>query len=261
MSLLRLLGLRSPEVVAVVGAGGKTTLVYRIAAEARGLGRRVLVTTTTHMGTPPEGAAGRVFVEAEGDGAFGLGRALEEDGMATLLGRRVRSDKLEGIPKERVDELAGLADLVLVEADGARGRSLKVPAPHEPVVPASTTLVVVVTALDALGARLDEERVHRVERVAAAAGKGIGETLDEADLAACLSEEGGYVSRVPPGARLAAFLNKAEDEGAIRAATRIAGRLPQTYRLVVTGRARDGWGRVLRDADGPRDDDGPRLLS
>ena len=48
--------------------------------------------------------------------------------------------------------------VVLVEADAPRGRSLKVPAPHEPVIPASTTLVVVVCALDALGQPLDEDR-------------------------------------------------------------------------------------------------------
>ena len=65
MSLLGPLGLRSPEVVAVVGAGGKTTLVYRLAAEARALGRRVLVTTTTHMGTLPEATTGPVFVVAD----------------------------------------------------------------------------------------------------------------------------------------------------------------------------------------------------
>ena len=61
--------------------------------------------------------------------------ALDREGRATLLGRRVREDKLEGVPPERVDELSGEADLVLVEADGARGRSLKVPAAHEPVLP------------------------------------------------------------------------------------------------------------------------------
>ena len=56
---------------------------------------------------------------------LGLERALDEQGRATLLGRRIREDKLEGVTPERVAELAPLADLVLVEADGARGRSLR----------------------------------------------------------------------------------------------------------------------------------------
>ena len=48
----------------MVGAGGKTTLVYRLADEARSAGWRVLVTTTTHMGTLPEATTGPVLVEA-----------------------------------------------------------------------------------------------------------------------------------------------------------------------------------------------------
>src|SRR6185295_6956166 len=62
--LLGLLRIGRGDVVAVAGAGGKTTLVYRLAAEARTLGLRVVVTTTTHMGTLPEATTGPVFVEA-----------------------------------------------------------------------------------------------------------------------------------------------------------------------------------------------------
>ena len=227
----------------MVGAGGKTTLVYRLAAEARALGWRVLVTTTTHMGTQPEAVTGPVFVEADGEVDGALREALALHGIATLLGRRVRPDKLQGIPPERVDALAGLADLVLVEADGARGRSLKVPAEHEPVVPSSTTLVVVVAALDALGAPLSPDHVHRVEQVTAATGKRAGETLEERDLAACLLHPGGYLSRVPRSARAVIFLNKAEDGAALAAAGRIALLLSPAYEAVVAGSAQAGEGR------------------
>ena len=249
MSLLGPLGLR-PGVVAVAGAGGKTTLVYRLAAEARARGWRVLVTTTTHMGTLSEETTGPVFVEADGDVLAGLRGALDGRGIATLLGMRVRPDKLQGISPERVDALGGLADLVLVEADGARGRSLKVPAGHEPVVPSSTSLLIVVTALDALGAPLDDERVHRVESVVEATGKRRGLALDEGDLVACLRHPLGYPSRVPAGARAAVFLNKAEDAAAFAAAERIAGRLIPPYDVVVAGSARDGEGRAVAPVAG-----------
>jgi probable selenium-dependent hydroxylase accessory protein YqeC len=251
VSLLGPLGLRRPEVVAVVGAGGKTTLVYRLAAEARALGWRVLVTTTTHMGTLPEATTGPVFVEAEGEVDEAMREALARHGIATLLGRRVRPDKLQGIPPERVDALAGLCDLVLVEADGARGRSLKVPADHEPVVPSSTTLLIVVAALDAVGARLLPDRVHRVELVAAATGKSVGAILEERDLAACLGHPGSYPSRLPRSARAAVFLNKAEDVAAYAAAGRIALGLTPPYEVVVAGRARDGEGRTVSTAAAP----------
>ena len=90
-----------------------------------------------------------VLLEGEQRGSgVGLGHLLARTGQVTLLGRRVRDEKFQGLSPERVDDLRGEADLVLVEADGARGRSLKVPADHEPVLPASTTLLLVVAAID-----------------------------------------------------------------------------------------------------------------
>lgn len=239
--LLRLLGLEAGGVAAVAGAGGKTTLVYALAGQARAAGLRVLVTTTTHMGTLPRELTGPVFVEAEGGIAAELRRALAEEGRATLLGRRLRPDKLEGVGPARVDELAAEADLVLVEADGARGRSLKVPADHEPVVPSSVTTLIVLAALDALGAPLDEERVHRLDRVREVTGGA--RAIDEDAIAACLLHPAGYPARRPPAARLAAFLNKAEGAERETAAERIARRLAPVYSPVVAGSARAGSGR------------------
>jgi probable selenium-dependent hydroxylase accessory protein YqeC len=233
------------DVVAVAGAGGKTTLVYRLAAEARAKGLRVLVTTTTHMGTLPEATTGPVFVEADGNPQPGLEQALSQWGIVTLLGRRVRPDKLEGVTPERVDELARHADLVLVEADGARGRSLKSPADHEPVVPGSTTLMLVLAALDVLGQPLADGHVHRVDRVAAAARRAPGSPVDEDVIVSALADPSGYPSRVPPGARAAVFLNKAEGEAALAAAARIARRLVPPYHFVVAGSARACSGQAF----------------
>lgn len=244
MSLLAALGV-GRDVVALVGAGGKTTLTYRLAGEAWRAGMRVLVTTTTHMGMLPEAVTGPVFVEAEANPLPALDEALRRHGRATLLGRRLRSDKLEGVPPERVDELAARADLVLVEADGARGRSLKLPAAHEPVIPKSSTLVIVLAALDVLGAPLAEERVHRLELVAAACGRAPGQLVEAADVAAALSAEGGYPARIGAGRRAGAFLNKAEGEAAWGAAEAIAARLVPPYRFVAAGSAREGVCRIL----------------
>jgi probable selenium-dependent hydroxylase accessory protein YqeC len=227
-------------VVAVAGAGGKTTLVYRLADEARERGLRVLVTTTTHMGTLPESTTGPLFVEAEGETMAGLEEALRRVGRATLLGRRLRADKLEGVSGERVDALAAHADLVLVEADGARGRSLKVPAAHEPVVPSSTTLLLVLAGMDVIGQPLSEERVHRLELVSQATGLPAGARVDTAAVAAALRHEPGYPGRAPAAARRGVFLNKAEDAGAREAARRIAEALVPPYDFVVAGSARDG---------------------
>ena len=243
-SLLQALGLGRGDVVAVAGAGGKTTLVYRLAAEAREAGLRVIVTSTTHMGRLPESITGPVLLEEEGDLEARIGKVMMETGYATVLGRLVRPDKIEGMPGPRVDELAGRADLVMLEADGARGRSLKVPAPHEPVVPRSTTMLLVMAALDVLGEPLHESRVHRVEIVSAATGRAVGETVDEEAVVAALTHRRGYPARVAPGVRSAVFLNKVEDAARDAAAARIAPRLIPPYHVVAAGAARGGAVRV-----------------
>jgi probable selenium-dependent hydroxylase accessory protein YqeC len=243
--LLVPMGIGRGDVVAAVGAGGKTSLVYALAAEARRQGLRVLVTTTTHMGTLPEATTGPLLVESDGVSDAGIDSALRDHGRATILGRRVRSDKLEGLSPDRVDALASRADLVLVEADGARGRSLKAPAPHEPVVPASASVMVVLAALDVLGTPAGGEAVHRPEIVARLTGLGADEPVTEGAVAACLAHAEGYPARIRAGLRAVVFLNKVEDAAREAAAERIAGRLCPPYGGVIAGSAR-GNARRLR---------------
>ncbi len=244
--LLAVLGLGRGGLVAVAGAGGKTTIVYRMAAEARRRGLRVIVTSTTHMGSLPPSVTGPLVLAAESGAGPALSLALEREGWATLLGERVRDDKIRGLAPTQVDVLLEQADLVLVEADGARSRSLKMPAEHEPVVPSLTSHLLVLAALDVLGHPLGEGRVHRAELVAAASGKLEGQTVDEDTLLAALTHPAGYPARVPGGALAAVFLNKAEGDDARAAAARIAPRLIPPYARVVAGSARGGpvqvWG-------------------
>jgi probable selenium-dependent hydroxylase accessory protein YqeC len=243
--ILDALRVRRGDVVAVAGAGGKTTLIYRLAGEARQRGWRVLVTTTTHMGTLAPETTGPVLVLSDGDQRGPLAAALAEEGRATLLGRRVRDDKLEGIAPAEVDALAALADLTLVEGDGARQRSLKTPAPHEPVIPKSATLLVVLAALDVLGAPLSEQHVHRLDRVLAASGRQAGDLAAIDDVAATLCDPGGYPARLREGLRSAVFLNKAESDAAWGSALLLGPRLVPPYQAVVAGSARSGDARVL----------------
>jgi probable selenium-dependent hydroxylase accessory protein YqeC len=186
------------------------------------------------------------LLEEEGDLGTRVGKVLRETGYATVLGRQVRPDKIEGIGAPRVDELVSRAELLIIEADGARGRSLKVPAPQEPVVPRSTTVLIVVAALDVLGEPLDESRVHRVELVSAATGRAVGETVDEETVVAALSHGRGYPARIAPGVRAAVFLNKVEDAAREAAAARIAPRLVPPYHVVAAGAARGGAVRVWK---------------
>lgn len=236
------LGVGRGDVVCVAGAGGKTTLVESLAEEARQAGLTALVTATTHVGGIA--ASGLPLVlESDGDADRRIERALAERDRVWLLGERLREDKLRGVPAERVDGLVGRADLLLVEADGARRRPLKAPGPQEPVLPSRASLLIVVAGLDAIGRPFGPDAVHRFEVAARLTGAAAEAVIDEALVVAVLGHPESYPSRRPPGARLALFLNKADAEGALQAAARFAGRLAPPYDRVVAGSATQGWVR------------------
>lgn len=240
MRLTDALALKPGDVVSVAGAGGKTTLLLRLAQEARADGLRVLLTSTTHMGGLAESGVPLVL-ESEGEAEARIDRALDSGGCVLLLGERLREDKLRGLAPERVDRLAGRADLLLVEADGARRRSLKAPGPQEPVLASKTTLLLVVAGLDVLGLPFAPEAVHRFEVASALSGGQAGRAIDEGLFAAVLGHPDSYPSRRPRHARLALLLNKAELPGAEPAAARLGAPLAPPYDRVVAGSAAQGW--------------------
>ena len=211
LGLMESLRLGKGDVVSLVGAGGKTTLLYLLSNEMRRHGLSVITTSTTHMQIPNLGMTipPIVFADDEENWLTSVKEQLSRFGSVTVVGSRERDDKLKGIASVDVDPMCSLVDCVLIEADGARGRSLKAPETHEPVVPEQTTLTVVLAGLDVLGLRLEESAVHRLDRVLKASWATKGMTISEDIVADTLAN--GYLSSIPAESRRVAFLNKAED--------------------------------------------------
>ena len=136
----------------------------------------------------------------------------------------VRANKLQGVAPEMVDRLAAaLPELVVLnEADGAKHRSLKAPAAHEPVVPASTTLLVPMASLHVLGKPLSDEHVFRPELVAALSGTALGEPVTVDTVAAVLTHPQGGLKGVPPQARVVPLFNQWKGEAVSGEAREVA---------------------------------------
>ena len=123
MTLARLLDIR-PGVTAVIGSGGKTTLLRMLGEELAEAGGRVLLCTTTKI-LPFPGLP------------CACDRAELDDLAASRLlcaGMPLENGKLT-VPEIPVAELAARFDYVLVEADGSARLPLKAHASHEPVIP------------------------------------------------------------------------------------------------------------------------------
>ena len=203
------------EVVSVVGGGGKTTLIERLARGYEAEGTRVVLTTTTKILPPDPGGRSLLLAETAADLVARLEAWRVECGRDPLVGaspvvgtRVLDNGKLDGVPREWVPTLRDLpwVGAVLIEADGAARLPLKAPAAWEPVIAASTSLTIVVAGLDAQDVVLDSDHVHRPELLAALLGLEVGQRLPSERL--CEALLAGYEGRVPVGSRMLVFLNK-----------------------------------------------------
>lgn len=146
-------------IVAVVGSGGKTTLVHQLAEQYRAQGKTVFVTTTTHM-----------FREADTlltDDAEAIIRALQQSGYA--MAGLPEGEKIRALSQQTYDAVCPHADVVLVEADGSKQLPLKYPNATEPGIPANVDEILVVCGLNAIGQKA-KDVCHRLPLVKACLG-------------------------------------------------------------------------------------------
>ena len=202
----------SGEVVALVGGGGKSTAMFRLARETvEGGGRAITTTTTRIFGAQialspahvPSAAATRERVAA----------ALATHGQVLITGpTEPASGKAESVSLELFTQLrAWFPDACLLnEADGSRMRPFKAPAGHEPVIPVETTLVVPVVGADVFGKTLDDDHVHRPALISALSGAPLGSPITPEVVARVLAHPEGGRKGVPANARVVVVINKVE---------------------------------------------------
>ena len=227
--LIETFDVRRDARVATIGGGGKKTVLFALAREWAKGGGRPLVLPTTRL---YRGAAEEVLGDAKVvalDKARSAWPAIDfPAGGVLVLGRRDENpDLLTAILPEEIAPLAEQvkADLVLVKADGSRGRSLKAHKEHEPVIPMDTSLVIAVAGLDVWGAPLSPETVHRSELFAVKWGMTPGERLEDDAFLYALGDPTGYRATVPAGAQYVVFLNQVDRPVRLAVAQRLAEKL------------------------------------
>lgn len=199
--------------IAITGGGGKTSLMFALAALLGDRGRAVS-TTTVKIGVPRAGQGGCLFI---GDASRAAARiaSMPKRGMLTIV-KEKRGAKLLGFTPAEVGEILkdGAADWIIAEADGSRRLPFKVYEEWEPPVPELTTLQFVVVGADVFTKPVDEETVFRAELLARRFGVRVGEKLSPRASARVLSSSREYLKNSPPQARRVLFLNKADLLGA-----------------------------------------------
>lgn len=177
---------KAPYVISFTGAGGKTSLIRRLACEGRERGLRVLVVTTTHMFRPKQFG---VLTRSRAD----VQRMLKNESVA-VVGKEAGELKITFVGTWFYDQICPLADLVLVEADGSRRLPIKVPGVNEPVVPKNSHMVLSVLGLSALDQPAEKLcfRAEQAEEIIRAYGradfKAQGQWIVKPEDMACLMQ-------------------------------------------------------------------------
>lgn len=215
-ALLDALAIKPDDVVAIVGAGGKTTLAFRLVQAALARGERAIFSTTTQIWRPAASAFDRIVATAQADGLrddAGWRSAAVIDTLAVSDGTPIDGatmptvrTKVGGADLGSIERLRGAA-LLVIEADGARGLRIKAPGLNEPQIPPFATVVCVVASLAAIGRPLDDRIAHRVDRVAALTRTMPGSMITPTLIETLLTHPDGGLRGIPEGARRIAVLS------------------------------------------------------
>ncbi|TMC22136.1 MAG: putative selenium-dependent hydroxylase accessory protein YqeC, partial [Chloroflexi bacterium] len=125
--------------------------------------------------------------------------AWKQHHRVAVAGRVIGAGKIGGVQANQPFELLakGGADIVIVEADGARHRMIKAPVEHEPVIPFRTNLAFLLMSAEAINQPLSTEIAHRPERIASVLGIGQGDILTPERVARLMTSEQGAMKNIP----------------------------------------------------------------
>jgi len=239
ISLSTALGIGPRETISLVGGGGKSTLMQELAGEFEHARKPVITTTTTHILLSQ--ATGHLILEENPE------ILLEKAGLAipghthlTLACKQKASGKLSGPDTATIDKLAGRAGCLIIEADGANQKPLKIPNATEPVIAGSTTMVIAMVGIECLG-QTARHSLFRYEMAGDIMAINPDDTITPQVVAALLLHPGGITKGSPADAQKIAFINKIESDedlkGALDIARLLSGR--SVYSRVIIGRLRD----------------------
>lgn len=239
--------LLSPErggIVCFVGSGGKTSLMFALAAYLAGKGKRILTTTTTKIRPPNQEQSPLCNCSKEPlRWLRNCTGAVLPAHITLAAGYESDRNKLLGYAPETIDRLgeSGFFHWILVEADGAAGRPLKAPGSAEPVLCAGSDHVIAVVGLDGLQGRLEGSNVFRSEKYAELSGIRQGDAVTPEGACRVVADRQGLFRGAPKGAIRSIILNKAETAARRQAGSTMAGLLTNRGYRVFLGSLQQGW--------------------
>ena len=226
MDINALFGLRKGGFTAIVGCGGKTSLMYLLAK--KNSNSSVLIGTTTRIFTPPPGVYDRIVMPGDflrREAGVALGFNGEQDG------------KLLPFPSGELDRVRRFFDYTVFECDGSKNLPLKGWADYEPVVPGFSDVTIGVVSPHPIGEKISRENTHRPGEFCAITGANPGDTVTPRHIASMVFHPRGMMQKAK-GAKVL-LINRVEDKACEKYAGDILSEMPQSFlnslSLIITG--------------------------
>jgi len=173
MKLSDCIGLEEKDVISFVGAGGKTTMMFKLAEELRP-NNKVLVTTTTKIYLPLKDKYDFICTNKKKLPRY---ITMKENGIYVLGLGVNKENKILGLSEKELEQLAPHFDYILIEADGSKEKQLKGWNEFEPVIYTKTTKTVGIIDIQSFGMVINEDKVHRSKMFCKVTGAEEGETV------------------------------------------------------------------------------------
>ena len=235
MEIQKALRLGKAPRVALVGSGGKTQTMFRLARE---LSKPVLVTTTTHLSLSQANLADQHHILRSDSDLPSVLNVIDNNGIVLLTGPEGPDERYIGVDGNILDRLLKVCDVngwgLLIEADGSRQKPLKAPADYEPVIPTFVDTVVVVAGLIGVGKPLTEEWVHRPSIFQGLSGIVSGEPITLEGVSIVLNHPEGGLKNIPNNARAIAQLNQADNVERRSLSLKLAKKIVPPYHAAIT---------------------------
>ena len=220
-------------VVCCVGAGGKKTTMFQLAKAHTG---RVGITATAHIEYFPKTLEATNYIGAEND----LLGAIREDTSSKAIAFAKPSERFgrrAGISMELLQSIMdeNRFELIVVKADGARGRLIKGPAEHEPATPLFADTIIPIVSVKVIGMALSDKIAHRVDQISKITGLNEHDEIKPEHIAHLLSSNEGALKNTG-AARVIPLINMVdytEQETSAREAAQLALTITDRFDHVV----------------------------
>lgn len=197
-----ILGINKNDCVSIVGAGGKTTMMFKLAEELKN--EKVCVTTTTKIFVPEKFQYDYFFKGEILDNTL----KSEARGVYVITGDINEKGKLTPLNGGTLDKCFDNFDYMLIESDGSRGKSIKGWNDNEPVIYINTTKTVCIVDVSIVDKEITEDNVFRLDEFRKITSPG--ETVGISHLSQMANHPNGLLKN-SLGERIL-FVNKVESE-------------------------------------------------